>query len=258
MDKRLKRKFIRSKKKCPFKCSYCFAELGCYTSVSQSLSTIEFAEVKGKTIIYPSCDSELFLTDSYIESLKRLISKCDTPIISFSTKQKLCDNDLDKLFQLETELKNLDGFLKISVSISNKYMLSSIEKGTSSYEERLETVNKLQVKGIYTSVNIKPILPFISDEEYFEIVDDFGKYAEFFMLGDLYIDKTTPFGVEIIDNYSDFITTKEVSWLPNSPKWLVCQSSNKVEKIKERIKSNSAYWFSSDSSFIQHLISKGY
>lgn len=251
-----KRILLSNERKCPFECSYCFAELDCYAQQKPRMLTINSlnSESESPVIIYPSCDSELTLDEQNLRILKGIISSHRYPILSFSTKRKLSDSQLDKLAILDQLLKERESFLKVSVSLSNKYRLGVIEKKASSYQERLETIERIQKKNIISSVNIKPILPFIASDEYFEIVDDFSKYTKFFMLGSLYFDKNTSFGNEVINNYPSWICSRSVSWLPDKPDWLICENKILMENIKDRIILNRAAWFDSDMALVNEII----
>ena len=254
-----KRILLSNERKCPFECSYCFAELDCYAQQKPRMLTINSLNLESESpvIIYPSCDSELTLDEQNLRILKDIISSHRYPILSFSTKRKLSDSQLDKLATLNQLLKEKESFLKVSVSLSNKNRLGVIEKKASTYQERLETIERIQQKNIISSVNIKPILPFIALDEYFEIVDDFSNYTKFFMLGSLYIDKNTSFGNEVINNYPSWICSRNVSWLPDKPDWLVCENKTLLKDIRDRIISNGALCFDSDISLINKLIING-
>ncbi|GAI01245.1 unnamed protein product, partial [marine sediment metagenome] len=116
----------------------------------------------------------------YIE--KSILIK-DYTIISFSTKAKMNNNVIEKINLINQNLTNKNkGFIKVSVSITNKSMIDELEPFASSFEERIETLKLLNKYKIPNSVILKPILPFIDVEEYQEIINKASKYLRFLLV----------------------------------------------------------------------------
>jgi DNA repair photolyase len=205
-------------------------------------------------ILYPSCDTEVGLAVGRIREITELASTSNATAVSISTKRKLSGGFLTGLLQLDKSLKSLGILLKVSISISTKYQGNEIEKGASSYLDRLETASTLRMLDIPSSVNLKPILPFIKASEYLEIVDDFIHSCENFMLGGLYLSKATPFGKSIADEYPDLISEKPVDWIPGKPIWTYCYDANKVNTIINYIRDRGGFGYLSDKDFVLDVL----
>lgn len=254
VEKKKKRLLLRGDKKCPFNCRYCFADLECF----QSSDLISKSKLSNSTIeadiLYPSCDTEIDFTDSKIEEIVRLAESTKAIAVSISTKRKMSDLMIHKLSTLNKQLVDIGVMLKFSISISTKNQLNVIEEGTSSYTERLELVEKLNIIGVVTSINIKPILPFIEVSEYYAIVDDFVDITPYFMLGGLYVDTNDKFGKSIIENYPNLISKHVVDWIPDKPVWDMCYDPLKVKNISDYIFSKGGNAYQSDQEFVTKLI----
>ncbi len=256
VENRTKRLLLRGDKKCPFNCSYCFAELECFQESSLiSKRTLLNANVSAD-ILYPSCDTEIDFSDSKIEEIVHLARATQAIAVSISTKRKMSDLMLSKLFALNERLKEIGSMLKFSISISTKNQLNVIEEGTSSYAERLELSAKLSAMGLVTSVNIKPILPFIDTAEYCDIISDFIETTPHFMLGGLYIDPNDEFGESIIKGYPDLISQHVVDWIPDKPTWNICYDPEKMRNISDFILMLGGYAYQSDQEFVTKYIKK--
>jgi len=242
---------LRGPTPCPFGCTYCFANLLCFHDAKPNLDRIEARQAE---ILYPSCDTEVGLADHRIREIAELASISNAKAVSISTKRKLSGGFFAGLLELDKSLKSLGILLKVSVSISTKYQGNEIEKGASSYLERLETASTLRMHDIPSSVNLKPILPFIKTSEYLEIVDDFINTCDNFMLGGLYLSTDTPFGKSIVERYPHLISEKPVDWIPGKPIWTTCYDLKKVNTIIDYIRDRGGFGYLSDRDFVHDVL----
>ena len=173
--------------------------------------------------------------------------------VGISTKQMINTNQLNYLKLLDNELKREDrGFVKLSVSFSNKYSIDKLEKGTAPYRQRVKLLEQVQNMGIYTSAIIKPILPFITLTEYKEIIDDLA-FIEKFVLGDLYVDINSRFYKEYIDGKYD-MSIRKVAWLNEPECWNVIEDVEKKHQLYKYIEKKCCEYFESDIDLISSYI----
>lgn len=256
--KKTNRILLSGQKKCPFKCLYCFADMACFDA--KSLHTIEELTLQNieSKILYPACDTELDFTSENFANIVKTAKAVNASVVSISTKRKLSDRKLDQLVSLKSELEKINILLKYSISISTRNSLDVVEAGTASYLDRLDLARKIKKAGIVLSVNLKPILPFVPAEEYFQIIDDFIGTTPNFMLGGLYIDRESQFGKEIVAEFSEQIESRVVDWLPTQPNWDICVDDDKIDKISEYVRSHGGFAFDGDQEFLSYILeSKG-
>ncbi len=246
---------MSGEKKCPFKCSYCFSEFACFDSDRELIRNMKVESIGNvdSTIIYPCCDSEPHIDLAYINKILAQVKNYQKPVVSFSSKRRLTSRDISFLVDLDTSLRELGGRLKFSISITNKNHIDLFESGTSSYRNRLISLESLSKNNILTSVNIKPVLPFISLDEYISIIDDTNKITKNFMVGDLYLDGKSDFSNRIASDYPEHVFERKVSWLPSKPTWLVYNDREKTEKIISYISSVGGQAFLSDAELISSM-----
>ena len=247
------RVFLQGPRTCPFACKYCFAEFSCFQEAKPRLDIREATQGK---ILYPSCDTEVGLSASRIDEIAEFANTLNAIAVSISTKRKPSEGFLSALVKLDEKLYGLGVLLKVSISVSTKYQISDIEKGASQYAERLEMASQLRKHGIATSVNLKPVLPFIQISEYLEIVDDFFERCSDFLLGGLYLDRKTQFGKEIIEEYPDLILNRCIEWMPGQPLWTTCYDNFKIDKILDYISDLGGCGYLSDRHFVFDILSR--
>lgn len=172
-------------------------------------------------------------------------------IVSFSTKQSLSDEILAYLKSIHEKLQENGGFLKLGVSITTKSMLEEIEPNTASYQERIEMLKRVVSMKIPSAVILKPILPFISIEEYWSIIDDtdfVGKY----LTGSLYVHPDTDFfKLYIANKYAAEI--KKVNWVNSECRWLSIVQDERINEIQRYIEAKGLVEFSSDVALLEAL-----
>ena len=245
------RKLYSAKTPCHAGCKYCFAR---WEDIYDGQPSIENANLDNDSIIlYPCCDGELFEQIDIINNIKALSYKAKKIYISVSTKRKLTVEEMNYLISLDRLLKENDkGFIKLSVSVSTKSKVAEIEPNAAVYSERLLIAEQLKDAHIQTSLNIKPILPFIPEEEYFEILDDFSPYTKHVMLGGLYVNPSSGFYKTYI--HDKFICKKrKVCWLNNCPEWYYVEDESKTQKIMSFADNLGMHVYKSDEEFINTI-----
>lgn len=248
----MKRFLYRGNKQCPFGCAYCFAILEQY---KPQPAFIQFAEsLSGVNVVYPSCDSELTLQPDYLSTLSTYIKSLRTPtIISFSTKSSIKASDLESLCELNRFMNNNElGFVKVGVSISTKDFVSIYEPNTPPYETRLTTLRSLMDTGIPYSLTLKPILPFIESNEYFEIIRDCKDIVSKVLIGGLYVDPSSNFyKTHIYNKYQH--TLRAVTWLDNEPQWPYILEDDKADAIRDYALRHGMMLYDSDLDLLQDM-----
>ena len=245
------RKLYSANNPCQAGCKYCFAS---WKDIYDGQPSIQTASLDNEsTLLYPCCDGELFDQTDIINCIKKLSSRSKKIYVSISTKRRLTVEEIDYLVALDKYLKeNNQGFLKFSISVTTKSRIGEIEPRSASYEERLLVVEQLKNAGILTSLNIKPILPFISEQEYFEILKDFSKYTNHIMLGGLYVNPSSSFYQRYIKGKFD-CTKRKVRWLDNHPEWYYVEDKLKTQKITEYAIELGMQVYQSDEDFINTI-----
>ena len=232
--------------KCPFGCSYCFANFSQYEP-QQYLDDFLDGKINYQPgdIIYPACDVEFFRMEGWQEILEKL---CKLPIvISISTKAKLSIDDAYKIEKSYRSAIKCGGFLKVGISISTKYSVMTIEPRTPLYAHRLSSASLLSSANVPCCLILKPLHYNISTAEYFEIICDFSSFTSTILTGDLYLD----------DGDEDEVTknskTRKVSWIRQENKWNFICMKKKISELEDFIKSRQLTCCHSDEEAIRSL-----
>lgn len=251
---KFKRDFYSGNETCKLGCLYCFADIEGF----KKLDVVKFSNNKNSEcddvlIYYPSCDTEFIWTDSFDKFIDNLLTSKNKAIISISTKGKLRKLLLEKIKSVNNKLIGENkGFIKFSVSITNKSMINVIEPQTSNYQERLSLLSYLRDHQIPSSIILKPILPFIATEEYLEIIDDTFELTDNYLLGGLYISKENAFYQDYIkDKFK--VENKQADWLPYKPMWGFIASTEKIGLISNYILSKNKSSFLSDLDLLESM-----
>lgn len=236
---------------CNAGCKYCFSKWNGVYSVQSPFSIERICD--REAIIYPCCDGEFFEQYNIVEMTKSIMRKMDKVYLSISTKNSITDRQLRTIIELNDMLQSEGkGFVKFSVSVSNKSKLSEIEPRTTRYEERMDIVRRLVFEGIPSSLTLKPILPFVADEEYFEILEDFCVIVNRVLVGGLYVCTNTPFYEEYVkDRYP--IEKREVNWLEEKPAWDYVSDQAKIDRIKQKATELGMTPYDSDADLVASL-----
>lgn len=219
------------------------------------LPHLESADLSEKrAVIYPCCDGNFFDQNELFESVKEVAKSMDKVYVSISTKSSINDEKMAKLTQLNQELLSEDkGFVKLGISLSNISMISEIEPGTISYAERLSLAKQIKETSILLAVTIKPILPFISTEEYCQIISDFSEYTRYFLIGGLYLNKESKFYLNYITREHS-IQKRVVEWLPDRPEWEYIEDDKQFQQIRKYAEKKGVLLFDSDVDLIKSYI----
>lgn len=239
---------------CQAGCQYCFAK---WDKEYYELPSIESEQLNEReAIVYPSCDGEFFDQYKLIDHVKKMAEKMDKIYLSISTKHLISDQEISCISKLNRELISENkGFVKLAISISNKSMLEEIEPGTMPYKERLHLANKIAQEGIFFALTIKPILPFISAEEYGQMIHDFSAYTKYVLIGGLYINRETEFYSRYLKSEHS-IQHRRVEWLPGCPEWEYIEDHVQFEKIRTYAKNEKVLLFDSDVDLIKSYINR--
>lgn len=246
----MKRKLYARKNSCGANCLYCFAQWGNYNQPSwESEQNFTCSE---EVVIYPCCDGDFFQQSI---GLDELYNKCGHKknYISISTKQDLSDEQIEMLTEINDKLiYENKGFIKIGIPFTSKSRIDEIEKGTAPYDVRKKLLSRLMEKGLNVCVVIKPLLPFISVEEYIELINDL-KFVKKFLIGDLYVDINSSFYQNYIDK-SLFVQKRLVKWLDGNVTWDVIEQTEKKAAITDYINNIKCEAYESDIEVIRSFM----
>ncbi len=248
------RKLFSGNNSCSADCKYCFAKWDDYAR--QATIDVWQGELL-EQIIYPCCDSDINDNWEAIHKLWRIAERCAKVCVSISTKRTIEEDYLIQYSELNRYLKqNKKGFVKISVSVTTKHKVAEIEPGTDHFETRRMFFEELQHKGFQTSLILKPILPFISIDEYKEIISDFST-CDYFLIGNLYVNANSAFYKTYIQNqYDADVREKDVAWLDLHPRWKYVLQNEKLFEIERYIKTCGKEVFYKDVDVINRMAEK--
>jgi len=114
------------------------------------------------TDAYQPCERQLGLTRELLE----IFSECRQPI-GLITKSALIERDLDILAPMAHQR-----LLTVAITLTtlDHSLARTLEPRATAPRRRLEIVRRLTAAGITVSVNIAPVIPFITDNEMEEII----------------------------------------------------------------------------------------
>lgn len=245
----MKRILFSSPSKCKYNCVYCFAKLGNYDKYFCDKNKSDKFD-----IMYPSCDGELDSIDfkfliKYVENRKKPV------VVAISTKSKINKKYLNYFLKLNNVLKSKGGFLKIGITITNKNFIEDLEKGSCSFEDRINNLKLLKDNNIFSFVIIRPILPWLDKMEFKEIIDETKMFSNYYLLGDLYVFKNSSFYKKYIKD-KFVVKRKKVNWLKNMPEWYMVENINLKRYIKNYLKTERLMCFESDLELINYCFLK--
>ena len=245
------RKLFSAGMSCKTGCQYCFSKWDSYHHLPQLRDYILHEK---NSIIYPCCDGDFSNQEDLIESIKKIAENMDKVYVSISTKNFISNDALAALAQLNQNLLSENkGFVKLSISFSNISMINEMEPGSISYAARLSLARQIRETSILFAVTIKPVLPFVSSEEYCRIIDDFSIYTKYFLLGGLYLNPKSDFYTKYIT--ADYLIQKrKVEWLPEQPEWDYIENVEQFQQIRKYAADKGVFLFDSDESLIEFCI----
>jgi len=243
------RQYQKASKACSFECEYCFAKWRC--------GLLPTADIHGShtIVLYPLCDSELFAQDkNYLENfiLDYIKNKLGDKrlIVSISTKDRDFLVHIPVFNKINEILNATGGFVKLGVSFSS--ISKKIEKGTASFEERINILKTLAAHNFKLSSVIKPILPFISVDEYKEIVKSSSPFVDKYLLGGLYVEEDSEFFKSHIKGKYGTVQ-RPAAWL-NNEEYPYIGSEEMQSEIAQFITSIGKNFYSSDIDLIESWI----
>lgn len=249
------RKLYSATAHCNAGCKYCFTKWD--DMYSEQLPFGMERLCSKEAIVYPCCDGEFFDQENYITIAESMMNEMDKIYFSISTKSPVTDQMLFEITKLnKLLLSESKGFVKFSISISNKTRIEEIEPGTIPYPDRLKTARRIVDADIPCSLTLKPILPFITNDEYFEVIDDFSPVIKRILIGGLYVCPNTKFYKEYIEGKFDS-EKREVMWLENRPIWDYVYDAQKVESIRKYASQLGLQMFDSDIEVMKSFINDG-
>ncbi len=240
----MKRVFIHSNKKCEKNCMYCFSK---WDNYKYPKINEEFFD-DDVLAFYPTCDSDFEIDWTFCEKILKKYNDSKKIIFSFSCKGKIADSSINDILKLNSKIRN--GFVKLGVGFTTKSCINEIEPGTADYKYRIDLLKNLKDTGVKTAVVLKPILPFISMNEYCEIIND-TSFVKLFLTGGLYINPEDEFYKKFIDNKYTCVD-RVVNWC-NDSVWKYVEDT-KVKEITDYIKQNGCYSFDSDEYLLEYLL----
>jgi hypothetical protein len=247
----------RSSQRCALQCAYCFADFSSFRS-STGPGPVR-AEVSGDfVIVYPTCDGEFQADRLANTEIDRIVRHTNRKVcISISTKGVVTPRFARTLADWNRLLQDSGrGMLKCSLSITSKRRIDEIEPLASAYRDRIASLGELAARNVPASVNLKPILPMVSVEEYTEIVEDASAFCDMFLTGGLYLDLSTPFGAGIAKRYGHLLTQRRVEWMTDETVWPYCEDPDQLEGIAVEIISRGGLVFDSDTALVNALLAR--
>ena len=240
------REYRNAGKACPFQCKYCFARWK-----MKSPKTIDIHEGSHAVVLYPLCDSELCSQD--IHELEYFIQEYiknnlndKKLIVSISTKDKEFATYIPILNRIQKAVSLTGGFVKLGISFTN-INCEYLEERTATFEEKVNLIRMLSKYEFRLSAVIKPLLPFVTVDEYKEIIkqSDVDKY----LLGGLYVEEGSEFyNVYIKGKFK--VTHRQVAWL-NDERHLYVESDDTQAELIRFINSIGKSAYSSDIEMIK-------
>lgn len=246
------RKLYSAYTQCIAGCKYCFAKWdGVYSE--QPLFDVETLSEK-EAIVYPCCDGEFFDQSNYTDIAKSFMDKMDKLYFSISTKRHFEPKMLERLVELNDLLTSQHkGFVKFSISISNRDRIGEIEPGTLSYNDRIVVAKEIVQSGLPCSLTLKPILPFIQTQEYCHIIDDFSAIFNRVLLGGLYVCPQSEFYLKYIKGKYSTVK-REVQWLSSKPTWDYVVDPERMKQLKKYAIEKNMLPFDSDIDVVKSFI----
>ncbi len=247
----MNRAFFTTPNICRNKCTYCFERFNSYRF---PLLCWDSVKNLSDCIIYPTCNTE-FVIDSYTKDFfaDYILNATSFNIFSFSVKNNLSKQELDYLTSINTKMieKGIGG-IKVNISIASKSIISDLEPNTLSYNERLYLAKRIKEANIQCGLIIKPIMPYLSVDEYKNVVLDFFNIGiNNVVLGDLYISSDSL----LANDYDSSI--EQVDWISKDTKWTKIRSANTTDILKSYIHSIGGVCFLSDREQTEFMFKNG-
>jgi DNA repair photolyase len=178
--------------KCVFKCKYCYTSASTFENYPNRnadliVDAIRNFPDRNFENIYISCDMEAFVDQKRaIELIKKLVTLDKD--IHFTTKMILSDTTIESIARINDELNQNGRMLIPAITICAMESSKELEPDIPSPHERIETIIKLNEKGLKVILAMRPFLPSVGLNEYKEILDLTAKHIESVLGGMLFLD----------------------------------------------------------------------
>lgn len=204
--------------KCPLGCIYCFVDNPEFIGLPIIKNTgfeIQFQNSAEIEVIQPACDIELFLVKDWETKLEKIAKFGKS--VSISTKSKLTKTIIVTLKRINEMLLQSGNILNIAVSITTfSDYWKDIECNAPSPVERLDSLKRLFDNNLPTSVSIRPLYPFLKDNELKKLVEFTYPFTYGYLSGPLYLTEAMKKYL-LLNGMSYKVEKKNVEWLPNNP-----------------------------------------
>jgi hypothetical protein len=207
------------RKRCPFRCSYCFADFSQYER-PVTLDDVESDRrlLAAVDVVYPACDVDLFALARWRDHLQRT-ARLGTSI-SISTKAQLDRGAVAVIAAVARELAARGQVLKVAISVSTRSRAAEYEPRAPSYQDRMATLRRLADGGVPTALVLRPLLAEIPAHEYATIVRDTPRGIRYVLTGPEHLDADPGHARRAIGTGLGAPRSGPVAWARDSPTWL--------------------------------------
>ena len=242
---------------CPIDCKYCFVDkLNIEQQKDVSYLSPRQLELLGKlletvSLIMLGCDTEFFQSKTEsIEILKKLANL--NKDISVVTKFPLAKGFVEKLKEVDDQLRKHKNFLTFSVSIPCLDSAKEWEPNAPNPLERMETLKSVYQSGIKTLVAMRPLLPTITNKELEKIVELTNDYCYGYYSGPLYLkslDKTI-----LGENQSGLkIEQLQPHWMPEGNVFYKIEKEDQLQVLENILQKYNKSLFEGAAEGIKYL-----
>lgn len=241
--------------RCPFGCTYCFADFSQYVRAPSLLKIRPGDPVLNHVdILYPACDTDIFADPDGVRALRHAASLGKS--LSISTKARLHTSQLKQISAIAKALAEEGLVLKVGVSFATKHRVAEIEPRTPSYNARLETLMGLAGSAIATSVVLRPLLVDVPETEYLEIIDDTAEHSGLLLLGNEWL-ASIPRAERRNRVEGEVVRHRVVEWIPEQPLWRERLFPGRMATLQAHAEELGWRVFDSDISLMRHLLDPG-
>lgn len=245
------RKLCAAKVPCTAGCKYCFSKwnnYGLHHMVEEKI--FDTASV----VLYPCCDGDYFMQQDMIETIMSYTENYNQVLVSISSKVQPSSEELQRLYSLNDWLVSKGrGMVKYASSLSTMSMINELEPGTMDFEMRYKIAQEISQHAIPVSLTLKPIMPFVSGEEYCSIIQKYSKLTKSVLVGGLYVNKSTDFYRSYIDQKWD-VEKRSVTWLPDNPTWDYVNVADQIDIIMKYCAERDIEVFESDDALFEYIL----